>query len=245
MRMKVINMDNLLGFNLMFFSKLSIKEGLVLIQCRFKKIMAVALFSFMSFSANAITMLTLPGEYQPPGIVGAFPDDADFSWIKHRYPEGAGYHSWNFGGGKDGGVIFGQPQAFTEMTDVFTMFNQPTGFYSVGSGLSIDLNNRIDMSNLRMWHAAEITDVGSGSGFDTFVPYLTDITLLGAGENGWSIDSSGAYHLFYNTAGICAGCEMTIHLYGTAVVPVPAAIWLFGSGVVGLFGCSIFKRKFA
>ena len=186
-------------------------------------------------------MLTIPGSFSPPGIVGTYPDDSEFSWIKHRFPSSSGYQSWNFGGGSDGGIILDQSQGYTKMTDVFIMFNQPTGFYSVNTGLSIDSNNTIDMSNLRMRHAGEVIDIGSGSGFDTLVPYVNDLSLLGEVENGWSIDSDGMYNLFYNTRGICAGCGMTIHLYGAAVVPLPAATWLFGSGLIGLIGVA--RRK--
>ncbi len=202
--------------------------------CCLKKLIWIIFFCINVPSAYAVTMLTLPGSFSPPGIIGTFSDTAEFSWIKHRFPN-AGYFSWNFGGGTDGGVIFDQAQPFTQMTDVFTMFNQPAGFFSVNSGLSIASDLTIDMSNLRMKQAGIVIDVGDGSGFDTFVPYFEDFSLRGIDQNGWTINSAGAYHLFYNTRGICDGCEMTIHLYGSAV-PVPAAIWLFGSGLLGLMG---------
>ena len=196
---------------------------------------ALLCFTSMSSSAAHISMLTLPGQFQPPGIVGTFPDDAQFSWIKHRHPSNTTYFSWNFGGGTDGGIIFNQPQAYTEMTDTFIMFNQQTGFFSVNGGLSIGADETIDMANLRMWQSGNIIDIGSGSGFDTLVPYYDDISLLADGMNGWSMNADGSYHLFYNTRGVCDGCEMTVHLYGS-VVPIPAAVWLFLSGLLGLFG---------
>lgn len=199
-------------------------------------------FCLFTSAVNAASMLTLPGSFQPPGIDGVFSDTAEFSWIKHRFTSQNSYFSWRFGGGTDGGVIFDQSQAFTEMTDVMTMFNQPAGFYSVGNGLSIDQNNTIDMSNLRMKHFTTIYDVGSGSGYDALVPYVDDISLLLERENGWSINN-GNYHLFYNTRGVCDNCEMTIHMVGTAVVPVPATTWLFGSGLIGLAGFARRKNK--
>ncbi|VAW68718.1 hypothetical protein MNBD_GAMMA09-1863 [hydrothermal vent metagenome] len=209
--------------------------------CFYKSVFLVGLFYFSVSGAYAVTMLTIPGSFSPPGISGTFPDTAEFSWIKHRFPSNAGYFSWNFGGGTDGGIIFDQPQAFREMTDVFVMFNQPAGFFSINSGLSIGPDKTIDMSNLRMTQGGNIIDIGSGSGFDTLVPYFDDFSLRSPDQNGWSMDVSGAYHLFYNTRGTCAGCEMTIHLYGSAVVPVPAALWLFGSGLLGLAG---FVRRY-
>lgn len=214
----------------------------------FKKqlFLSIALyFSIFSASAAGIDTLTIPGEFQPPGIVGTFPNDAEFSWIKHRSPTNTTYFSWNFGGGTDGGIVFDQPQAFKEMTDVFIMFNQPAGFYSVNGGLFIDAGQTIDMSNLRMRQAGNDIDVGSGSGYNTLVPLVDDALLLAEGQNGWSVDANGTYHLFYNTRGICVDCEMTVHLYGTAVsaVPLPASVWLFGSGLIGLFGFSWGRNK--
>lgn len=206
-----------------------------------RRLLFAGFLAASSFSVQAVTMLTLPGSFQPPGIIGTFANDSQFSWIKHRFPAND-YFSWRFGGGTDGGVIFDQPQEYTSMTDVFTMFNQPAGFYSVANGLTIDSNNTIDMSNIRMRHAGDVIDIGSGSGFDTLVPFLTDISLLGAGDNGWSIDTDGAYHLFYNTSGICVDCEMTIHFYGAAV-PVPAAVWLFGSGLIGFVAIASRRRR--
>jgi len=204
---------------------------------KLKSWLLLILFCLFTSTVNAVSMLTLPGSFQPPGIDGTFSDDAEFSWIKHRFTSQNSYFSWRFGGGTDGGVIFDQSQAYTEMTDVMTMFNNPAGFYSVGNGLSIDQNNTINMSNLRMSHSGIIYDVGSGSGFDAFIPYVDDLSSLLERENGWSI-TNGNYHLFYNTRGICADCEMTIHMYGAAVssVPVPASIWLIGSGLISLFG---------
>lgn len=110
---------------------------------------------------------------------------------------------------------------FKFMTDVFTMFSQPGGFYSVDSGITIAADQTINMANLRMWHAGSIIDIGSGSGYSTLVPYYDDMSLLNSAENGWSIGAGGIYHLFYNTRGTCVDCEMTIHLYGTAIVPLP------------------------
>lgn len=55
----------------------------------------------------------------------------------------------------------------------------------------------------------------SGSGFDTLVPYVYDALVFGDGQNGWSIDDNGMFHLFYNTWGVyravtCSSCCMVI-----------------------------------
>ncbi len=54
------------------------------------------------------------------------------------------------------------------------------------------------------------------------------------------------YNLLYSAtfpAGDCSGCwanvRYTLHLEGTiSAVPIPAAVWLFGSGLIGLVGFS-------
>ena len=199
------------------------------------RLLAISLFFAVIGQANA-AMLTIPGEFEPPGIIGGYPADSGFSWISHQFPDNAEYFSWQLGGGSDGGIIFDQSQAFTAMTDTTIMFNQPTGFLSINSGISIDQNMTIDMSNLRLFHGGTIFDVGSGSGFDALIPLINDINSLTANQNGWAIDEFGNYELFYNTRGICDGCTMQVYLTGTSVVPIPAAVWLFGSGLIGLMG---------
>lgn len=208
----------------------------------FKILLAISLFFIFIGQAKSAT-LTIPGEFTPPGIVGGYPTNAGFSWISHQFPDNEEYFSWKLGGGSDGGIIFDQSQAFTEMTDTTIMFNQPTGFFSVNSGISIDQNMTIDMSNLRLFHGGDIFDVGSGagSGFDALIPLINDINSLAANQNGWAIDEFGNYELFYNTRGICDGCTMQVYLTGTSVVPVPAAVWLFCSGLLGLL--AVARRK--
>lgn len=208
----------------------------------FKSLAGVYLL-LLAFNANAFTQLTIAGEYAPPGISGTFPDDASFSWIKHKFSPTHDYFSWRIGGGVDGGIIFNQPQSYGDLTAEFMMFSQPTGFYSVNEGITINPDNTIDMSNIRMSQFGEIIDIGSGSGYDTMVPYVDDFLSIAEGSSGWSITDSGVYHLFYTTRGTCLECELTIHLTGTAIVPLPAAVWLMISGLLSLPVISRITRK--
>jgi len=75
---------------------------------------------------------------------------------------------------------------------------------------------------LRMYQSGRITDIGSGSGYSTLVPLVSDISTLGDRENGWTVDSSGTYRLVYNTRGTCPDCEMTILLYGSTNAALPS-----------------------
>lgn len=46
-----------------------------------------------------------------PGDAGAYPPDAEFSWISHRYPGNVDAHIWTLVPGSDGGVTVGSAQA--------------------------------------------------------------------------------------------------------------------------------------
>lgn len=59
-----------------------------------------------------------------------------------------------------------------------------------------------------------------------------------------SIDSNiGILITFSLTSGDSAAFTSNFDVVPTAVVPVPAAVWLFGSGLLGLFGVSRRKRS--
>ena len=200
----------------------------------------IALFISFPAMAASIGQLTIVGDANQPGISGNYSTTANFSWMSQIFPGNTAGFSWSLGSGSDNGILFGQAQNAGEMLSIRPMFNQPTTFYSEGSGLTIDNLNVIDMSNLRMQHASTIIDVGSGSGFNTLVNRVSDITLLTQGENGWMLNQDGSYYLIYNTRGTCDSCNLALHLYGTAVVPVPPAILLFCSGLMSF---AIMRRR--
>ena len=186
-------------------------------------------------TAQAITQLTIVGDDSSPGIIGTYSTTSMFSWMSHVFAGNASGFSWALAPGTDGGVLFNQAQAPRRMMSVRPMFNQPTTFFSVGSGLAIDNSGVIDMANLRLKHSSTIFDLGTGSGFDTFVPRVSDVSLLLPGANGWMLNPNGSYYLIYNTHGVCDGCNLALHLYGVAQVPIPSALMLFFSGAL-LFG---------
>lgn len=160
-----------------------------------------------------------------------WPVDAPYSWLSHRFPAATIWHSWRLHPGSDGGFRFGTAQAAGELTSVFLMFNVPTAIYSIGNGVTIDSAETINMDKLRKISGNTIADLGSGAGVDPLVPPVADITALAPGQNGWQINTDGTYHLIYNTAGTCQGCEMVLHFYGTAL-PVAADGDITGDGSV-------------
>jgi hypothetical protein len=189
-------------------------------------------------SAQSITGLTIDGT-TASGITGEFPSMSQFSWFNHVIIEPPG-HSWMFGPGSMGGIVFGTEQPQGQMGGWYTMYNQPAVLFSVTGGITIDANNTIDMSNLRLKQAGTVFDLGSGSGYNTLVPLVSDISLLGAGQNGWMINPNGTYYLTYNSVGLGPTTTSTVHLYGSvATVPLPSAFVCFASGLLGL----IFSAK--
>jgi hypothetical protein len=134
-----------------------------------------------------------------------------------------------------GGIVFDTEQPMGEMGGWYTMYNQPAVLFSATGGITMDANNTIDMSNLRLSQAGTVVDLGSGSGYDTLVPLVSDISLLGVGQNGWMINPNGTYYLVYNSVGLGPTTASTIHLYGSVVaVPLPGAFVFFMSGMMGL-----------
>ncbi len=61
-------------------------------------------------------------------------------------------------------------------------------------------------------------------------PTLSTLLNLGFGESKWSLGGTGTNNSF-----ISGGIS-------PVVVPVPAAVWLFGSGLVGLIGVARIKK---
>lgn len=199
-------------------------------------IFLACLASASAHAAN-ISAFTVNG-YLGPGDAISYPVDAPFSWISHLYPDNTGPHSWTQDAGTDGGIIFGHLQPSKgEITAVRPMYNLNSWLFSVGSGLSISpADNSVNFQNLQMNWGGTILDLGNAPGINPIIPLVADITALSGTENGWQWLTDGSYQLLYHSIGLCDGCQLTVHLTGQVVsVPIPAALFLFGSGVAGLF----------
>lgn len=78
--------------------------------------------------------------------------------------------------------------------------------------------------------------------FEYGVPFSLSSYLTLSGYNGITVDFDHTATLSYFDLPEGASLESgSGHLYATSAVPVPAAVWLFGSGLLGLVG--IAKRK--
>ncbi|WP_372521443.1 hypothetical protein [Sulfuricaulis sp.] len=192
-------------------------------------------------SAQSVTGLTIDGTTSS-GIVGEFALTSQFSWFHHVIIDPPG-HSWMFGPGSMGGIVFGTEQPMGEMGGWYIMYNQPAILFSAAGGITIDSNNTIDMSNLLFSQAGTVYDLGSGSGYNTLVPLVSDISFLGAGQNGWMINPDGTYYLIYNSIGLGPTSTSTVHLYGSVVaIPLPGALVTFASGIIGLLIIAVARK---
>lgn len=215
----------------------------------------LALFVAQSALASPYLGLTIEGAYRP-SVIGTLPADADESWLWFQFT-GGGRFSWFYGPGSDGGVVFGQPQGHPpyddgqgggtlygtpgQLTSPFVFLNQPSVFYSEGTGLRLDANNRIDMRNLRLFWGETESDVGIGVNGSAWVPQVPDVLALGERESGWSVAGDGRYDLIFHTE--WSGAPMAVHFTGSVIAapPTVAAAWpgtpapgafvfVFGSG---------------
>ena len=117
-----------------------------------------------------------------------------------------------------------------------------TGTYSSGSWI---YSGTAPDPNVKYWSAK------GGNGFELFWTVDDSAVLAGgvceAGSE-WTLDCLQAAQYassgIWNTPGGTSGDPGLSHLtfYNSGVVPVPAAVWLFGSGLLGLAGVARRKR---
>ena len=99
---------------------------------------------------------------------------------------------------------------------------------------------------------------GSGTGKDFILTDFTgnDVNILATYINAVSIDNSPVMYDIYgnlnivftdtldSNAGFSGNLEFTADTDSVSAVPIPAAVWLFGSGLMGLIGLTRKKASF-
>ena len=141
--------------------------------------------------------------------------------------------------GTDGGINLGATQGVGAIDSPWSFFNA-IGNHTQAGTLSVSGANTINMTGWNVfWNGGNI-DMGTGA--DAVV----------ACNDGNACAAGSAYTLDYNAvvpSGGFAGVAYLLHLEGVvgtgavSAVPVPAAVWLFGSGLLGLVGVA--RRKAA
>ncbi|MCK9608612.1 MAG: VPLPA-CTERM sorting domain-containing protein [Methylomonas sp.] len=142
------------------------------------------------------------------------------------------------------------------------LFGTATGSIGLGGAIRfrVDVdrpNNRILMGDMTLEYHPELEAATPGRsgwllvnhiGFDADAFELFDVTTNLIGQSltltgnlgyGWGLDHLGA------TDARLSDTRIGSFSFQTTVVPVPAAVWLFASGLAGLCATGRFKRKVA
>ena len=144
--------------------------------------------------------------------------------------------------GTDGGILLGSAQAAGQIDATWSFAGNPGNHFTTGA-LSIiddgagDGAAALAGTNWRVLWNAGVIDMGGGG----------NMTIVCGGSN---CDVGDTYVLDYSATvptGGFAGVFYALHLVGTigevSQVPVPAAVWLFGSGMLGLIGVARRKKQ--
>lgn len=151
--------------------------------------------------------------------------------------------------GSDGGIVIGSTQAFGEI-DTWVLTDSLGGHYTTSAPVG-STETGLDFSGWEIWwdgqgHTEMAVHEGVWTPADcdvlgcAGVAFAPDVAALS-----WSGIYGDSYSLWYswrfNPTPGCFGCTMNylLHLEGIvapAPVPIPAAMWLFGPGLVLLLG---------
>ena len=176
----------------------------------------VALVAFASFSANSATVTyNLTGTVVTPGDFFGETGTGSFSY-DDIYITGSGLESINaFSSLTVDFTIFGQ--TFTEVDDLdYTVFGSPELDFSDGTPVS-----------LNFW-ISEIPELPGGTNtVDILQPGIVMIDT-------WNPASAT------NLIPVAGGFEVDVFV---ETVPIPSAVWLFGSGLIGLIGVARRKKS--
>jgi len=122
-------------------------------------------------------------------------------------------------------------------------FSSNTGSDFVTVGVTGSTTAGLAMSGWRVAWSGSVFDMSGGAWNPVGGTGATGTFASGIGRFTWDGIYGDAYILDYHAtvpSGGFAGVQYELHLQGnvtqTAVIPVPAAAWLFGSGLMGLVG---------
>ena len=153
--------------------------------------------------------------------------------------------------GTDGGVRIGSTQAAGAI-DTWTWFATAGSHYTTVAPVG-DTTSGIDFSGWSIFYGGSpvevLVDYGAWTPTNCAslgcagVDFIADVAAFS-----WSGNYGDGYSLWYSWSflnaepGIFEPTNYVLHLEGTVQpVPVPAAVWLFGSGLLGLVGAA--RRK--
>jgi len=197
------------------------------------------------------------GEYNGSYSLGSTSHYGTGVWAQGggSYPHSRDFFSFNLGAG------------FTEtiLSGTLRIYNPSDGFHSTSNGpltLSIyDVGTSFSTLIGGVNASTTFNDLGTGSLFGQRVVDVStngtyvDINLTAAAiaalqgssgllSFGGKIEQENHFadrYMFWNSSSSLPSTQLVLNLTDPAVVPVPATVWLFGSGLLGLIGIS--KRR--
>ena len=174
------------------------------------------------------------GTYPDACVVAAYPDGNYFAVDNDGSGAFEGYEHVGITAGTDGGIVLGAVQGVGDIDAAWDYFSG-TGFHTQSGTLSIASddgagNVRLDMTGWTIiWNDEDINLI---QGLPAMITCSADCS------------DGDTYILEYFASVPTTGPSVPykLHLSGTiSAVPVPAAVWLFGSGLLGLIGLA--RRK--
>lgn len=193
----------------------------------FKSIILAATVLVLSNSVNAVTLTF---------------DDVTGGSIQNNYGDVTNYQGFNFTSNLDWIDVEGSSWNYGAHSGDFALLNN-----DYGTGIITEANNA-DFTFDGLWAKKWGTAIDSG-GTDSLLGTLSGYN---DGVEVWTIDTSlnGSYEYYEAQAGAIDELKLSfgdnflvdnLVLNEISQVPVPAAAWLFGSGLVGLVGLA--RRK--
>jgi len=142
------------------------------------------------------------------------------------------------------GITLGSSQYVSEIDNPWS-FGGNLGSHRTTQGLVIDSASgstaSLDMTGWTVYWGGGDLDMGAGTSVNSFVDHFAAITcdIDCSLNDGFTLD----YAANVPNAGVFYDFYYELHLEGViaSAVPLPSAVWLFGSGLIGLIGFA--KRK--
>ena len=138
------------------------------------------------------------------------------------------------------GIQIGAAQAAGAI-DAPGTFSGNSSVHRTASAVTGDTINGLDFSGWRWIFAGNDINMGSGAWGAGFTNGKANIAWDGVYGHAYALDYAATI-----PAGDPCGCagQYRLHVEGNVnAVPIPAAVWLFGSGLLGLVGASRRKSK--
>jgi hypothetical protein len=193
---------------------------------------AFMLFALVSITRFAYAAVLTFDDLNPTTGLASIPNGyGGFNWSQFGYANAASYAP---GSGYDNGTVSGDYVAYNKFGELALIENGPFDFNSVyltgawNDGLNIRIRG---FSEGALLYSDTVVVDTSGPTLFTF-DWLGIDTLAFNSFGGVNVNPGGLGG---------SGYQFAMDNFTFNVVPIPAAIWLFGSGLLGLIG--IARRK--